>query len=63
MKSYIKIFLLSGDKYWQYDEKAHKIGEGFPKLIKTDWNGVPDNIDTVFQWRDCHIFFFKGNLL
>ena len=32
---------------------------GYPKLIKDSWHGIPDHIDSVFEWGN-KIFFFKG---
>jgi len=36
------------------------IDPGYPKPIADAWVGVPDHIDSVFEWNN-KVFFFKGN--
>ncbi|KAL3992722.1 intraflagellar transport protein [Sarotherodon galilaeus] len=52
-----KTYLFAGDKFWRYDETSKTMDSGFPKLIADSWNGIPDGIDSAFNYS----YFFKGN--
>ncbi len=39
----------------------YRIDYGYPRLISMAWKGVPDNIDSVFAWRNGKTYFFKGD--
>ena len=39
-----------------------KVADGWPKKISTVFPGLPDSIDTAFQWPlDGKVYFFKGS--
>lgn len=55
-----KTYIFAGDKFWRYNEVKKKMDPGFPKLIADAWNGVPDNLDAVFQSTGSgHSYFIK----
>uniref|UniRef100_A0A670J1S2 72 kDa type IV collagenase n=1 Tax=Podarcis muralis TaxID=64176 RepID=A0A670J1S2_PODMU len=55
-----KTYIFAGDKFWRYNEVKKKMDPGFPKLIADAWNGVPDNLDAVFDVSGSgHSYFFK----
>jgi matrix metalloproteinase-14 (membrane-inserted) len=37
------------------------VESGYPKLIKEYWQGVPNDLDTVFYSSNHQTYFFKGN--
>ena len=56
-----RMYLFAGDDYYRYDESRGRIDYGYPRKINAAWNGVPDNVDAVFIWRNEKTYFFKGN--
>ncbi|KAG5670045.1 hypothetical protein PVAND_000331 [Polypedilum vanderplanki] len=50
-------YIMSGDKYWKFDEEKLKIELGYPKSIAL-FKGVHD-IDTAITYED-KLYFFKG---
>jgi len=62
-----KIYIFAGSLYWRVTDKYltdasnDNVDAGYPKQISTNWVGVPNNIDTVFQRSNGYIYFFKGN--
>ena len=55
-----KTYLFSGTKYYRYDEWRQSIDPNYPRDIKPNWKGIPDNIDAVFVWKNKKTYFFKG---
>ena len=55
-----RTYFFKKDKYWKYDERKKAIVEGYPKLIKDFWRGIPDNIDAALQTPEGDVYFFKG---
>jgi matrix metalloproteinase-14 (membrane-inserted) len=37
------------------------VDTGYPRLIKEYWQGVPNDLDTVFHSSNGQTYFFKGN--
>lgn len=58
-----KTYLFSGTKYYRYDEWRQSIDPNYPRNIKPNWKGIPDNIDAVFVWKNTKTYFFKGKTL
>lgn len=50
-------FFKSG-RYWRLDPQENRVDAGFPRSIKQDWWGIPDEIDAAFQ--DAHGMSAKG---
>lgn len=48
-----------GAHYWRYNPWRREVDPGYPKKIKDSWTGIPDNIDSVFEWKK-KVYFFKG---
>jgi len=61
-----KIYFFQGSQYWRVSDKyiANSkddcVDAGYPKEISTNWIGVPNSIDGVFQRPNGAIYFFKG---
>ncbi|XP_056585953.1 stromelysin-3 isoform X3 [Triplophysa dalaica] len=51
-------FFKSG-RYWRLDPQENRVEAGFPRSIKQDWWGVPDDIDAAFQ--DTHVVDSTGS--
>nr|XP_054766131.1 72 kDa type IV collagenase-like [Lytechinus pictus] len=47
-----KTYFFKGEIYWRYDEYDNRMDKGYPKPIKENWFGVPNNIDAVFRHYD-----------
>lgn len=48
----------AGAHYWKLTDDG--IEAGYPKLISTNWVGLPSNIDTAFSYKNGKTYFFKG---
>ena len=47
-----------GSWYWRVTDR--KIDPGYPKLIRSSWGGIPDDIDSAFQWgKNSRTYFVK----
>ena len=55
-----KVYFFKGKKYWRYDKTRNEIDDDYPRDI-TVWEGIPEKIDAVFQWKNGISYFFKGN--
>ena len=51
--------LLSGSMYWRYDEVVGHVELDYPRDISM-WEGIPNDIDSVFKNYDGKTYFFKG---
>ena len=54
------IYFFKGDRYWRYNYRTKQVGHTYPRLIRVSWKGVPDNLDSVMQWKNGKSYFFKG---
>jgi len=54
-------YFFKGDIYWKYDPKKGKIAGGYPKTIKSNWIGIPDNLDAIYI-KNRKVYFIKKNL-
>ena len=54
-------FVFKGSFYWKL-KKAPEIGiaSGYPRKIRSDWKGLPDDLDAGFTFNGS-TFFFKEN--
>ncbi len=50
-----------GDKYWKLENEA--VAPGYPRTIRSDWQGLPSNIDAAFTWTNGRTYFFKVEFL
>ncbi len=57
-----KQYFFKGDRFWRFDYMTRRVDPGYPKSMKS-WKGIPSNIDSVFQWRNKAIYFFKGTFI
>ncbi|XP_033108498.1 matrix metalloproteinase-24-like [Anneissia japonica] len=55
-----KTYFFKGKEYWRYDEYDKKVDKDYPKLIKTNWGGVPAYLNAAFRWKDGYTYFTKG---
>ena len=56
-------FFFKGQFVYKYDSKAMKMMPGYPKLIDSEFPGLPSNIDAAFVWaKDNNTYIFKGNM-
>uniref|UniRef100_UPI0037E89184 matrix metalloproteinase-20 n=1 Tax=Semicossyphus pulcher TaxID=241346 RepID=UPI0037E89184 len=56
---YGKTFFFIGEVYYSFDERKRMMDPGFPKLIQTDWPGIPRRVDAAFKLQGS-IFIFSG---
>lgn len=58
------VFCFSGDEYYRFSEQFNSddytIDLEYPKKISSNWIGLPNSIDAVFQWGNGETYFFKG---
>ncbi len=71
----MKYYFFKGDQYWRWDMKHRmrsptstgKMSDGYPKLIKSGWPGIPNNLDAAVYGgrgdtdRNNKFLFFKGS--
>ncbi|CAJ1065836.1 matrix metalloproteinase-20 [Xyrichtys novacula] len=46
---YGKTIFFIGEVYYSYDEHRRKMDPGFPKLIQSDWPGIPKRVAAAFK--------------
>ncbi len=49
--------MFKGENYWKLTDDS--VADGYPKKIKDDWPGLPNNIDAAVTWENGKTFFFK----
>ena len=62
-------YMFQGDKVYKWDFNGSnfhlpdgKLASGYPKKIKDEFPGLPNDLDTAFRWNvDYQIYFFKGD--
>ncbi len=53
-------YVFKGRNYWRLTEDS--VAEGYPRKIRDDWEGLPNNIDAALTWTDNKkTYFFKGS--
>ena len=58
-----KLYIFKGEDYWRMRQLSNLdyIAEyGYPLKIAAKWNGLPDTIDSAFQWINNKIYFTRG---
>ncbi len=51
---------LQGSLYWRLTDDS--VAKGYPRNIRDDWEGLPNNIDAALTWPDNEkTYFFKGS--
>ncbi|CAG6006263.1 unnamed protein product [Menidia menidia] len=55
-----KTMFFVGEVYYRYDENNKQMDPGFPRLIQTDWRGLPRRIDAAFKLHGS-IFLLSGS--
>ncbi|ROT74142.1 Matrix metalloproteinase-24 [Penaeus vannamei] len=54
-----RTYFFNRHEYYRYNEKTQAMDQGYPKNM-AKWNGLPDNLDAVFTWKDGVSYFVKG---
>ena len=55
-----KIYFFKGSQYWKFDpDKSPPMDSTYPRPV-SNWDGVPDNIDSAMQYSNGKTYFFKG---
>ena len=55
-----KIYFFKGSRYWKYEpDKSPSVDADYPKPI-SNWDGIPDNLDSVMQYSNGKTYFFKN---
>ncbi|XP_070761390.1 transforming growth factor beta regulator 1 isoform X1 [Enoplosus armatus] len=44
-----KTVFFIGEVYYRFDERSRRMDPGFPRLIQTDWPGIPRRVDAAFK--------------
>ena len=52
-------YAFSGNRYWKLTDTS--IEAGYPRVISSDWDGLPGNLDAAFTWTNGKTYFFKGD--
>jgi len=54
-----KIYFFKGSKYWKFDPEAQPpVDDSYPRDA-SNWDGIPDNLDTALQYSNDKVYFFK----
>nr|XP_046244875.1 matrix metalloproteinase-20 [Scatophagus argus] len=59
VSEYGKTVFFTGEVYYRFDERRKKMDPGFPRLIQTDWPGIPKRVNAAFKLNG-NIFLFSG---
>ncbi|XP_047195615.1 matrix metalloproteinase-20 [Hippoglossus stenolepis] len=59
ISEYGKTVFFTGEFYYRYDEGKRRMDPGFPRLIQTDWPGIPRRVDAAFKLHGS-IFLLSG---
>ncbi|XP_022055371.1 matrix metalloproteinase-20 [Acanthochromis polyacanthus] len=59
VSEYGKTVFFIGEFYYRYDEQKRQMDPGFPRLIQTDWPGIPRRVDAAFKLHGS-IFLLSG---
>ncbi len=55
-----RTYFMKGGDSWRFDDVRSETERGYPKKIKDQWIGVPDDVDEGFLWsRNWVTYFFK----
>jgi hypothetical protein len=51
--------MTSGSKFWRFDpSQKPPVKSTYPKLL-SNWEGIPDNLDSALQYTNGYTYFFK----
>lgn len=50
---------LPGRGYYKFDRRIGRVPVGYPAFIRSDWPGLPGDIDAALQWINGWTYFFK----
>jgi len=55
-----KIYFFKGSIYWKFDpDKSPPVDSSYPRPI-TNWDGIPENLDSALQYSNGKSYFFKN---
>jgi len=55
-----KIYFFKGSQYWKFDpDKSPPVDVSYPRPI-SNWDGIPNNIDSAMQYSNGKTYFFKN---
>uniref|UniRef100_A0A3B3Y0Y8 Collagenase 3 n=1 Tax=Poecilia mexicana TaxID=48701 RepID=A0A3B3Y0Y8_9TELE len=57
---YGKTMFFIGQFYYRYDEQKSQMDPGFPRIIQTDWRGIPRKVDAAFKLHGS-MFLLSGS--
>jgi matrix metalloproteinase-14 (membrane-inserted) len=53
-------YVFKGSQYWKLTDDS--VDSGYPRRIRDDWPGLPNNIDAAVTWTENEMtYFFKGD--
>jgi len=52
-------YIFKDSRYWKMTDAG--LAPGYPKQISEGWEGLPDNIDAAFSWKNGKTYILKGN--
>lgn len=61
-----KLYLFKREYYWRWNLETNRMDSGYPKLIRSGWRGVPDNLDAAVYGgysrssRNNKLYLFSG---
>ncbi|XP_071497588.1 matrilysin-like [Diadema antillarum] len=55
-----RVYFITGSKYYRYSMKAQRVDSGYPRDMSV-WRGLPDGVDTAFQYSNRRTYFFFGS--
>ena len=57
-----KTYIFRRNQYWRFEDVKYRAERHYPKLIRSYWRGVPDDIDEMLLWgHNWQTYFFKGS--
>ena len=57
-----RTYIFRRNQYWRFEDVKYRAERHYPKLIRSYWRGVPDDIDEMLLWgHNWEIYFFKGS--
>ncbi|PIK47777.1 Matrix metalloproteinase-16 [Apostichopus japonicus] len=54
-------YFFKDNGFYKYDRTTASVPLGYPQFIRTEWPGLPDDIDSAVQWINGWTYLFKDD--